>query len=77
MRTLLDLLLARAREDWRAAEGPDKSRLTALLRRTLDLRRMADRNVSYALLLETALLEGERAGIKLEDLVRPRQPGRG
>ena len=77
VRTLLDLLLARAREDWRAAEGPDKSRLTALLRRTLDLRRMADRNVSYALLLETALLEGERAGIKLEDLVRPRQPGRG
>ena len=34
------------------------------------LRRMADRNVSYALLLETALLESERAGIQLEDLIR-------
>lgn len=72
VKTLLDLLLARARGEWRAAEGPAKDRLTALLRRTLDLRRMADRNVSYALLLETALLEGERAGIRLEDLVKPR-----
>jgi len=72
VKTLLDLLLARAREDWRGAEGPAKDRLTALLRRTLELRRMADRNVSYQLLLETALLEGERAGLKLEDLVKPR-----
>ncbi len=70
VKTLLDMLLARARLAWRAAEGPGKARLTALLRRTLDLRRMADRNVSYLLLLETALLESERAGIKLEDLIR-------
>ncbi len=71
VKTLLDLLLARARSAWSAAEGPAKPRLTALLRRTLDLRRMADRNVSYLLLLETALLESERAGIKIEDLIRP------
>lgn len=71
VKTLLDLLLARARAGWRSAEGPAKDRLTALLRRTLELRRMADRNVSYQLLLETALLDGERAGIKLEDLVKP------
>jgi DNA polymerase-3 subunit delta' len=70
VKTLLDLLLARGRSAWRRAEGPAKDRLTALLRRTLELRRMADRNVSYVLLLETALLESERAGIKLEDLVR-------
>jgi DNA polymerase III delta prime subunit len=70
VKTLLDLLLARTAAAWRRAEGPAKTRLTALLRRTLDLRRMADRNVSYLLLLETALLESERAGIKLEDLTR-------
>ena len=71
VKTLLDLLLARGRGAWRNAEGPAKARLTALLRRTLDLKRMADRNVSYMLILETALLESERAGIKLEDLVKP------
>ncbi len=71
VKTLLDLLLAKTRGAWRAAEGTAKTRLTALLRRTLDLRRMADRNVSYQLLLETALLESERAGIKIEDLVKP------
>lgn len=70
VRTLLDLLLARTAAAWRRTEGPAKARLTALLRRTLELRRMADRNVSYLLLLETALLESERAGIKLEDLIR-------
>lgn len=71
VKTLLDLVLARARASWEAAEGQPKARLTALLRRTLELRDMAERNVSYLLLLETALLESERAGIKLEDLVRP------
>ena len=70
VKTLLDLILARERAAWRGAEGPAKTRLTTLLRRTLDLRRMADRNVSYLLLLETALMESERAGIKLEDLIR-------
>jgi hypothetical protein len=70
VKTLLDLLLAKARAAWRASSGPAKTKLTALLRRTLDLRRMADRNVSYLLLLETALLESEKAGIKLEDLIR-------
>jgi len=72
VKTLLDLLLAKTRAAWRASEGAPKDRFTTLLRRTLDLRRMADRNVSYALLLETALLESERAGLKLEDLVNPR-----
>lgn len=71
VKTLLDLLLAKTRAAWSPATGPVKARFTALLRRTLDLRRMADRNVSYQLLLETALLESEKAGIKLEDLVRP------
>ena len=71
VKMLLDLLLARTRAAWSPASGPAKTRFTALLRRTLDLRRMADRNVSYHLLLETALLESERAGIKLEDLVKP------
>ncbi|MDO8805949.1 MAG: DNA polymerase III subunit [Elusimicrobiota bacterium] len=71
VKTLLDLLLAKTRAAWRAASGPAKTRFTPLLRRTLDLRRMADRNVSYHLLLETALLESERAGIKLEDLIKP------
>lgn len=71
VKTLLDLLLAKARLAWRSAGGPAKARLTQLLRRTLEYRRMAERNVSYLLLLETALLEGERAGIKLEDLIRP------
>lgn len=71
VKTLLDLLLAKTRAAWSQAAGPAKTRLTALLRRTLDLRRMADRNVSYQLLLETALLESEKAGIKLEDLVKP------
>ncbi|MCM2267417.1 MAG: hypothetical protein NDI60_06520 [Elusimicrobiales bacterium] len=70
VKTLLDLLLSKTRTAWAGAEGPAKDRLTALLRRTLELRRMADRNVSYLLLLETALLEGERAGLKLEDLIR-------
>lgn len=70
VKTLLDLILLRERAAWSGAQGPAKARLTALLRRTLDLRRMADRNVSYLLLLETALLESERAGIKLEDLIR-------
>ena len=73
VKTLLDLLLAKVRAAWRAADGPAKNRFTALLKRTLDLRRMADRNVSYILLLETALLESERAGIKLEDLIRTGQ----
>lgn len=71
VKTLLDLVLARARASWETAEGQPKASLTALLRRTLELRDMAERNVSYLLLLETALLESERAGIKLEDLVRP------
>ncbi len=71
VKTLLDLVLARARAAWEASEGQPKTRLTALLRRTLELRAMAERNVSYLLLLETALLESERAGIKLEDLLRP------
>ncbi len=69
VKTLLDLLLSRARLAWRKADGPAKARLTALLRRTLELRRMSERNVSYSLLLETALLESERAGIALEDLI--------
>ena len=68
VKTLLDLLLAKTRAAWRAAEAPCKTKFTSLLRRTLDLRRMADRNVSYQLLLETALLESERAGITIEDL---------
>ncbi len=71
VKTLLDLLLAKTRSSWAAASGPAKVKFTVLLRRTLDLRRMADRNVSYYLLLETALLESERGGIKIEDLVRP------
>jgi len=71
VKTLLDLLLAKTRAAWSAAGGPAKTKFTALLRRTLELRRMADRNVSYQLLLETALLESERAGIKIEDLIRP------
>ncbi|OGR44092.1 MAG: hypothetical protein A2X35_12900 [Elusimicrobia bacterium GWA2_61_42] len=70
VKTLLDLLLAKTRDRWSSAAGPAKARFTTLLRRTLDLRRMADRNVSYMLLLETALLESEKAGIKLEDLIR-------
>jgi DNA polymerase-3 subunit delta' len=70
VKTLLDLLLAKVRAAWSAADGPAKNRFTTLLKRTMDLRRMADRNVSYLLLLETALLESERAGIKLEDLIR-------
>jgi len=70
VKTLLDLLLSKTRAAWAKAEGPPKDRLTALLRRTMELRRMADRNVSYMLLLETALLESERAGLKLEDLIR-------
>jgi len=69
VKTLLDLLLARTRSAWRSAEGASKAKLAALLRRTLELRRMVNRNVSYALILETALLESERAGIKLEDLI--------
>ena len=71
VKMLLDLLLAKTRAAWSPAAGPAKARFTALLRRTLELRRMADRNVSYYLLLETALLESERAGIKIEDLVKP------
>jgi len=71
VKMLLDLLLAKTRAAWSPASGPAKTKFTALLRRTLDLRRMADRNVSYHLLLETALLESERAGIKIEDLVKP------
>ena len=71
VKTLLDLLLAKTRAAWRTASGPAKTKFTPLLRRTLELRRMADRNVSYHLLLETALLESERAGIKIEDLVKP------
>jgi DNA polymerase-3 subunit delta' len=71
VKTLLDLLLAKTRSAWRNSPVPAKTKFTALLRRTLDLRRMADRNVSYQLLLETALLESERAGIKIEDLVKP------
>ena len=63
VKTLLDLLLAKTRAAWRGSEGSAKDRFTLLLRRTLDLRRMVDRNVSYALLLETALLESERAGL--------------
>lgn len=71
VKTLLDLLLAKTRTAWKRSDGQAKARCTSLLRRTLELRRMAERNVSYHLLLETALLESERAGLKLEDLVRP------
>lgn len=70
VKTLLELILQKGRKAWRDSAGADKKRLTALLRRTMDLRRMADRNVSYLLLLETALLESERAGLRLEDLVK-------
>jgi DNA polymerase-3 subunit delta' len=70
VKTLLDLLLKKTRNRWSSAAGPAKSGLTTLLKRTLDLRRMADRNVSYLLLLETALLESEKAGIKIEDLIK-------
>ena len=69
VKTLLELALARIRTAWSAAAGPAKSRYTALLRRTLELRRMADRNVSYFQLLEVTLLESERAGLKLEELL--------
>ncbi|HNW43082.1 MAG TPA: hypothetical protein PKI19_01160 [Elusimicrobiales bacterium] len=69
VKTLLELALTRIRNAWSAAAGPAKNRYTALLRRTLELRRMADRNVSYLQLLEVALLESERAGLKLEELL--------
>ncbi|MEI7529257.1 MAG: DNA polymerase III subunit [Elusimicrobiota bacterium] len=69
VKTLLELALGRIRAAWRAAEPPAKNKFTALLRRTLELRRMADRNVSYYQLLEVALLESERAGLRLEDLL--------
>ncbi|OGS14471.1 MAG: hypothetical protein A2285_00640 [Elusimicrobia bacterium RIFOXYA12_FULL_57_11] len=70
VKTLLELALANIRIAWSAAEaGPAKNRYTALLRRTLELRRMADRNVSYMQLLEITLLESERAGLKLEELL--------
>lgn len=71
VKTLLELLLSKARAAWRGAQPREKAALTQLLRRTLDLRRMAERNVSYQLLLETALLEAERCGLRLEDLVKP------
>lgn len=69
VKMLLDLLLGRLRAAWRASAPPAKGRYAALLRHTLELRRMADRNVSYLLLLETALLESEKAGLRLENLV--------
>ncbi|HBA61134.1 MAG TPA: hypothetical protein DCZ92_10010 [Elusimicrobia bacterium] len=69
VKTLLDLILGRLRAAWRASAPPAKDRLGAVLRRTLDLRRMADRNVSYMQILQTALLESERAGLRLESLV--------
>ena len=69
VKTLLELALGRIRAAWRAADGPAKNKFTALLRRTLELRRMADRNVSYYQLLEVTLLESERAGLRLEDLL--------
>ena len=70
VKMLLDLTLGRQRAAWRAAEAPAKGRYAALLRRTLELRRLADRNVSYMQLLEVALLESERAGLKLEELTK-------
>ncbi|OIO02892.1 MAG: hypothetical protein COX65_03005 [Elusimicrobia bacterium CG_4_10_14_0_2_um_filter_56_8] len=71
VKTLLDLLLLKTRKAWSAAPAPSKNKFTSLLRRTLALKRMAERNVSYQLLLETALLESDRAGIRIEDLVKP------
>jgi len=69
VKTLLELALARMRTAWSAADPAAKPKYTALLRRTLELRRMADRNVSYLQLLEVTLLESERAGLRLEELL--------
>lgn len=75
VKTLLELALARIRTAWSAAAPPAKNKYTSLLRRTLELRRMADRNVSYLQLLEVTLLESERAGLRLEELLDTEGPG--
>ena len=69
VKTLLELALERGRRAWAQAAPPAKRRYTEMLRSIMALRRMADRNVSYSLLLQSALLEGERAGLRLEDLL--------
>ena len=68
--TLLDLLLAGARDRWAGAAGCAKKPLSALVAGLLTLRRMTAQNVSYALILETALLESEKLGILPENIIR-------
>ncbi|MCX5784089.1 MAG: DNA polymerase III subunit delta' [Elusimicrobia bacterium] len=68
--TLLDLLLAGARVRWAAAPEGLKKPLSALVTKLLALRRMITQNVSYALILETALLESEKLGILPENIIK-------
>lgn len=68
VKTLLDLILERQRAAWSTSTAAPNP-YTGLIRRTLELRRMVDRNVSFVKLLETALLESEKAGLRLEELL--------
>ncbi|HAF95525.1 MAG: hypothetical protein A2021_05210 [Elusimicrobia bacterium GWF2_52_66] len=68
--TLLDLLLAGTRDRWAGAAGCAKKPLSALVTTLLALRRMTAQNVSYNLILETALLESEKLGILPENVIK-------
>ena len=73
---LLDLLLAGTRGRWAAAaDGRAKKPLSALAARLLALRRMTAQNVSYALILETALLESEKLGIVPGNIIKSAEAG--
>ncbi|HAH31105.1 MAG TPA: hypothetical protein DCL44_02195 [Elusimicrobia bacterium] len=67
---LLDLLLAEARNRWAASPTDSKKPLSALVTKLLALRRMTAQNVSYALILETALLESEKLGILPKNIIK-------
>ena len=71
--TLLDLLLAGARNRWAGAAGGAKKPFSSLMAGLLALRRMTAQNVSYALILETALLESEKLGILPENIIKARR----
>ena len=66
--SMLELMILRQREIWKNSPSM-QSRYSKLIKETMELRSMTNRNVSSSRILLAALLAGENAGIGIKDIL--------
>jgi len=68
VKTMLDIVLEKQRAEWSRCGNGEEKKYSELISKTLELRRMLNSNVSYARVLQSALLESEAAGLTVEKI---------